>query len=71
MLRKLLTGTVAAAMIAAPVAAQAAPSNLRTGSPVGESEEVVGSAIWIIGGIVLAGIILLLVLDDDDEPVSP
>lgn len=70
MFRKLALSTAAALVVAAPIAAQAAPA--RTPAAVEESQELRGNSgvfLPIIVAIALAiGIILLI---DDDNPTSP
>jgi hypothetical protein len=66
-IRRTLACIAAAALMAAPVAAQAAP---RAPAPV-EGEELAKNS-WVpfaVGLIVL--VIILLVVLDDDEPESP
>ena len=73
MLRNAITAAAALALTASPIAAQAAPQEIsRTGAEVGESEQLRGTTMWIVGAIVVAlliwgGIELL----DDNEPSSP
>jgi hypothetical protein len=70
MLRKLVFGTTAAALMAASTVAQAAPVQ-RTSAPISaESEEIGGIWVPIIGAIVFA-VIVLFVIDEDDTPTSP
>lgn len=68
MLRKLILTTAAAALVAAPVAAQAAPA--RIGSPVAEDEQLNGALLPVLAAIVFA-LLLILVVDNPDEPTSP
>jgi len=68
MLRKLILSTAAAALVAAPLAAQAAPA--RTASPVAETEQLsqgLAAALFIAGFALL----ILLLSGDDDLPDSP
>ena len=68
MLRKLILSTAAAALVAAPLAAQAAPA--RTASPVAETEQLspaLAAALFIAGFTLL----ILLLSDDGDLPASP
>jgi hypothetical protein len=66
---------VAAGLVVAPVAAQAAP--MRAPSQVSESEELVGSSLMLYLALAAAAAALLVfvVLDDDDDaddlPASP
>jgi hypothetical protein len=73
MLRKLILTTAAAALVVAPLAAQAAPA--RTASPVGETEELSQALVAVLGGALFA--LLVIVLGDSDgetedsTPTSP
>jgi len=66
---------VAVGLVAAPIAAQAAP--MRAPSQVSESEELAGSSIMLYLALAAAAAALLVfvVLDDDDDaddlPASP
>ena len=76
MLRTALASTAALTLTLAPIAAQAAPQEVsRTGAPVAESEELVGTTAWILAaiaaGLIIWGAIELFGNDDDDAPVSP
>lgn len=70
MVRKLITSATAAALLAAPIAAQAAP--VRASTPVAADEELAGGFLLpaLIALAVAVGI-FLIVDDGDDEPVSP
>ena len=69
MLRKSLISLSALAMVATPVVAQAAE---RAPSPVAEDEGMVGTGLLLPIAAVIAVLVGVLVLDDDDsEPVSP
>lgn len=71
MLHKPLSAVAALALVAAPVALQAAP---RAASPVSESEELAGAAtLPLIAAIVavVVGAVILALDDDEDAPVSP
>lgn len=71
MLRNLITTAAAAALVAAPVAAQAAPA--RTSSPVAQEENMEGNS-WLLPAIIGIGlaIAIFLVIDsEDDLPSSP
>ena len=71
MIRKLATGVAAAALAFSSIAAQAAPAE-RVASPVAEEEGLAGGLLWPIIFAVAGGLFLILVLDDDnEEPVSP
>lgn len=71
-LRKLVSIAAGAALVAAPVAAQAAP--VRVASPVaGDSENLAGGSL-LIPALVFAAVtafLALVLFDDGDEPVSP
>ena len=67
---------VAAGLVAAPIAAQAAP--VRASSPVSKSEELAGgSALFYLAALAAAAFLILVVADDDsfddvdDLPASP
>ena len=68
--RILATSLAALSLVASPVVAQTAPAD-RAGAPVAEENDfLAGSFLWIIIAIaVVVGAIL--VLDGDDDPVSP
>lgn len=72
-IRNSISASAALALAAAPIAAQAAPSELpRTGAEVGESEELVGTTMWIVAAVALGLIIWgIIELTDDNEPESP
>jgi hypothetical protein len=73
MLRNAIAASAAIALTLAPIAAQAAPQELsRTGAAVGESEELVGTTMWIVAAVALGLIIWgIIELTDDNEPESP
>ena len=67
-LKTFASSLAALTLVAAPVAAQAAPA--RTSAPAAEENEMAGSWLWIAVAIaVVVGAILLL--DDSDDAVSP
>ena len=72
-IRKALVALAAAGMVFGSTAAAAAPvavEGVRDASPVGESENL-GFA-WIIGVIILLGVIGVIASDgDEDLPTSP
>ena len=72
-IRKALVALAAAGMVFGSTAAAAAPvavDGVRDASPVGESENL-GFA-WIIGIIILIGVIGVIASDgDEDLPTSP
>lgn len=69
MLRKIVLSAAAATLAAAPIVAQAAPA--RTSSPVADQEELAGGFLWPILGAIILGVVVILLVDGDDEPVSP
>ena len=73
MLRNAITATAAVALTVAPIAAQAAPSEVaRTGSELGETEQLRSGTGWILAAVALALVIWgILELTGDDEPASP
>jgi hypothetical protein len=71
MLRTAITASAALALAFAPIAAQAAPA-ARTSAPVAESEELVGTTMWIVAAIALGLVVWgIIELSSDDEPESP
>ena len=67
--KHIASSLVALSLVAAPVAAQAAPA-ARTSAPTAGESEMAGSWLWILIAIaVVVGAILLL--DGEDDPVSP
>jgi len=62
----------ATSMIAAPVAASAAPAASAVSTVAGESE-LEGNTSWIILALAAVGIVVSIVLltDGDDSPTSP
>lgn len=71
MLKSAITASAALALTVAPIAAQAAPA-VRTAAPVAESEELVGTTMWIVAAIALGLVVWgIIELTDDDEPASP
>lgn len=73
MFRKLITASSALALTLTPIAAQAAPQQIsRTGAEVGESEQLVGTTLWIVVAIALGLAVWgIIELSSDDEPTSP
>lgn len=69
MLRKIALSAAAATLVAAPMVAQAAPARVST--PVADKEELAGGFLWPILGAIVLGVIVILLVDGDDEPVSP
>ena len=71
MLRSAITTSAALALTLAPIAAQAAPA-ARAAAPVAESEELVGTTMWIVAAIALGLVVWgIIELSSDDEPASP
>ena len=83
MMSKLLTGLAASALVAAPVAANAAPAvpaasklslegSARAGTPMKNSEKVANGGViaGILAAAIVAGGIYLVVDDDDDDSDS-
>ncbi len=68
MLRKLILTTAAAAFLAAPLAAQAAPE--RASSPVAETENISQGVLFVLG-VSIFTIFVLLIAGGDDSPTSP
>lgn len=72
-IKKTMAAVLAASLVATPVVAQAAAADgARTGSPVGEGEEISGG--WFLPALAIIAVILgLVVLIDDGEdlPTSP
>jgi hypothetical protein len=68
MLRKLILTTAAAALVAAPITAQAAPA--RASSPVAESENL-SQELMLILGAVLLGLLVLIFADNGDGDTAP
>lgn len=72
--KTLLASATAVGLMAAPVAAQAAP--VRAATPVGDSEELAGQPFILYAALAAfaIGMVILLASDDSDEapvPVSP
>ncbi|MBD3733799.1 MAG: hypothetical protein IE934_13920 [Sphingopyxis sp.] len=73
LLKKAAISLAATSMIAAPVAASAAPAARATTDLGGESE-LEGSTSWIIAIVALAAIVGGIIIasdNDDDAPTSP
>lgn len=69
MLRRGLSVVLGTSLAAAPVAAHAVE---RTPAPVEQGEELAGSPwIWILAAAIAVGILIILIDDGSDEPVSP
>jgi len=69
MLRKLFLTTAAAALVVAPLGAQAA-APARASSPVAEAEGL-SQELMLLLGAVFFGLLVLIFADNGDEPVSP
>lgn len=72
--RKISASLAAIALVAAPVAASAAPGARATSMASGEND-LGGNASWIIGLIgLIVGVTAAIIIDNDDNddaPVSP
>lgn len=68
-LRKLPVALAAASLAFSPVAVQAAPV-ARAAAPASEANELGGKVLWILLALA-AGVALFLLLDDNNDPVSP
>lgn len=66
-IRKALLGLATAGLVFGSTAVAAAP--VRTGAPVGQSENI-GSFGWILALLIAAGVIGVIAADSD-EPVTP
>lgn len=73
MLRRSVFASAALSLTLAPIAAQASPQAApRSGAEVGESEQLVGTTLWIVAAIAAALIVWgIIELSDDNEPESP
>lgn len=71
-IRKVLLATVSAGLVFGSTAAVAAPAvgEARSASSVADAEGISGFG-WILGLIIAAGVVAVIVADDDDAPVSP
>jgi len=75
-LRKGLSALVATSLVfggTASAAAAGAADSLRQPARVAEGEELAGAGAvgWIIAALVAAGVALVIIEDDEDEPASP
>lgn len=69
--RSIASSLVALSLLAAPVAAQAATA-ARTSAPAVEENEMAGGNTWIWAVLAIAAVVgAILLLDGDDEAVSP
>lgn len=70
MIRRIVMMAAAAAMVAAPVVAQAAPQRLP--APVAAESEALGGSPFLLPLLIAALVgILVVVSSDGDEPTSP
>ena len=70
MVRKFILSAAAAALAAAPLAAEAA-APARTSSPVAETEEI-STGLTFVLGLLLFGLLVLIFADSDsNQPTSP
>ena len=66
-----LSALVASTLIAAPVAAQAAPAADRTGASV-KGENIAGLGWgWIFAVLIVIGMIVIIASDSNEKPKSP
>ena len=75
-IRKALVALAAAGLVFGSTAAAAAPlaiDGARSGSPVGDAEDVKGNSfMWIVGILILLGVIGVIAADgNEDLPTSP
>ena len=74
-LRKAITATMAATLaLVGTASASAAGDNIaaRQAADVNEGEQLAGMGMgWLIAVLVAAGVALVIIEDDDDEPASP
>ena len=68
MVRKIILATAAAALVVAPLAAQAAP--MRVSSPVAETEQM-SQGLMLVLGAALFALLVLLLADNNELPASP
>lgn len=72
-IRKALVALASAGLVFGSTAAAAAPA-ARSASPAAEGENLAGTGAWawILGLVILAGVIAVIASDGDEEiPVSP
>lgn len=67
--RKLPAAVAAASLALSPIAVHAAPITRAT-APVAEESELRGTLLWLLL-VLAAGVALFLLLDDNNDPVSP
>lgn len=68
--RSFASSLAAMSLLVAPVAVQAAPAERASAPSSEESELMGGSLLWIV--LAVAAVIgAILILDGDDDPVSP
>ena len=68
-----LSTLLAAALVASPAAANAAPVEGARGGATVEGERLSGGfgAAWLVAAILVVGLGIMVFSDDDDDPVSP
>ncbi len=72
LLRKTTLGLATAGLILGSTSAVAAPVDARDAAPIIESEKAgLKSLGWLVALIVAAGIVAVVVSDDDEGPTSP
>ncbi len=70
--KSMLASAAALGLVAAPIAAQAAPA--RTATPVDQNEKLAGGGMLLYVAAAAAAIALIIIVSSDDEnklPVSP
>ena len=73
-MRKALTAAVATGLVfsGAASAATMGQTALRNAAPVEDAEQLAGGGIgFIVAAIVAAGVLFVILDDDDNEPASP
>ncbi|MBO9519417.1 MAG: hypothetical protein J7493_15240 [Porphyrobacter sp.] len=73
MIRRAITSSALALLLVAGTTAHAA-APARAPAPISADSEMTGgdSTIWIVGGAIVAVVLLILILDDgNDNPTSP
>ena len=71
-IRKALIGLASAGLVFGSTAAAAAPvamDDVRVGSSVDQAEEL-SSFGWVVAVLIFAGVIGVILADDDEDPIS-